>query len=459
MDCSSLKPERDRRDDQAMATAGEFGLTLEPGDEVVAGPASEPPASGGNDLIAGKIADLRHYDVLGIDRVVAICCWGRSGSYLLASLLDGHDDVITMPLSLGELVYPFWEKHEHLSLREKLAAYPGFVEDMRYDATFFRGEFRIGRADYDASVAALLAVYGDQPPQVLESRANFFRFLVVCYNLAFGRRPASPRPLIVHQQHIWSNTNAHRLVSDFSHCRFIHTVRDPISCLDSTVEHFIDLNDPKFVAAQYDPAYIRRPRFNYPAWNALWALAWRDAPHAGLQDRSVSVRFEDLHAKPRQTMGRVARWLGLSEGRVLLESTFNGKPWIVESRGQTWTGARPEQIPRRSRNMSWVDRAVVFALFQENFALWGYPYPRFFAFRWARALCLMLVLVVPMRSEIASDRTVMRTLLLPALRNAELRLAARTAWRTLVARVGLRVLLFAGLCRRVAVAKQVVKPI
>src|SRR5215467_1133762 len=447
---SGLKRKWNPRHEQAMAAPGKLGMAPEPGAQRVAGR---------KDLIAAKIADLRHYDVLGIDRVVAICCWGRSGSYLLASLLDGHDDVITMPLSFGELIYRFWEEHRHLSLREKLLAYPGFLEDMRYDATFFRGEFRIDRADYDASVAALLAVYGDRAPQVLESRGSFFRFLVVAYNLAFGRRPASPRPLIVHQQHIWSNTNAQRLVADFSDCRFIHTVRDPISCLDSTVEHFADLNDPKFVAAQYDPACIRRPRFNYPAWNAFWALAWRDAPHAGLQDRSVSVRFEDLHAQPRQTMGRVARWLGLSEGRVLLESTFNGKPWIVASRGKTWTGARLEQIPRHSRDMSWVDRAIVFALFQENFALWDYPYPRFFASRAARALCLALVLVVPMRSEFVSDRIVMRSVLMPALRNAQLRLAARTVWRTLVARVGLRVLLFAELCRRVAVGKRVVKPI
>src|SRR5713226_1003784 len=96
MGCSSLKPEQNRRNDQSMTAASDLGLTLESGDERVA-----RHAPGGNDLIAGKIADLRHYDVLGIDRVVAICCWGRSGSYLLASLLDGHDDVITMPLSLG----------------------------------------------------------------------------------------------------------------------------------------------------------------------------------------------------------------------------------------------------------------------------------------------------------------------------------------------------------------------
>src|SRR5262249_16038358 len=139
--------------------------------------------------------------------------------------------------------------------------------------------------------------------------------------------------------------------------------------------------------------------------------------------------------------------------------TFNGKPWVVESRGKTWTGARLEQIPRRSSNMSWVDRAIVFALFRENLALWDYPYPRFFASRGARALCLALILVVPMRSEIVSDRIVMRSLLSPALRNAQLLSAARTVWRTLVARVGLRVLLLGELCRRLAVGKRVVKPV
>ena len=45
-------------------------------------------------VIAEKIEDLRHYDVLAMDRVVAIMMWGRSGSLLLASYLDGHEDVM-----------------------------------------------------------------------------------------------------------------------------------------------------------------------------------------------------------------------------------------------------------------------------------------------------------------------------------------------------------------------------
>jgi hypothetical protein len=52
--------------------------------------------------IADKIEDLRHYDVQAMDRVVAIAHWGRSGSILLASLLDGHDDVMMLPAARSD---------------------------------------------------------------------------------------------------------------------------------------------------------------------------------------------------------------------------------------------------------------------------------------------------------------------------------------------------------------------
>ena len=48
-------------------------------------------------VIADKIEELRHYDVQAIDRIVAILSWGRSGSVLLASYLDGHEDVMMLP--------------------------------------------------------------------------------------------------------------------------------------------------------------------------------------------------------------------------------------------------------------------------------------------------------------------------------------------------------------------------
>ena len=57
------------------------------------------------ELVAEKAALLQYYDVPGMDRAVAIVAWGRSGSYLLTSFLDGHSDVIMLPASLGQLAY------------------------------------------------------------------------------------------------------------------------------------------------------------------------------------------------------------------------------------------------------------------------------------------------------------------------------------------------------------------
>ena len=48
-------------------------------------------------LVASKIEDIRRFDIAGMERAVAICHCGRSGSLLLTSYLDGHEDVILLP--------------------------------------------------------------------------------------------------------------------------------------------------------------------------------------------------------------------------------------------------------------------------------------------------------------------------------------------------------------------------
>jgi hypothetical protein len=73
-------------------------------------------------VIAEKAEDLRHYDVLAMDRVLAILSWGRSGSLLLASYFDGHDDVIMLPEICGWKLYEFFERYRSLHLRDKLVA-------------------------------------------------------------------------------------------------------------------------------------------------------------------------------------------------------------------------------------------------------------------------------------------------------------------------------------------------
>ena len=73
---------------------------------------------------AGKLQLAHGYDVSHMDRAVAILFWGRSGSLLLSSYLDGHDETLVMPALTSGLVYKLFAKYPRLSVWEKLIAYP-----------------------------------------------------------------------------------------------------------------------------------------------------------------------------------------------------------------------------------------------------------------------------------------------------------------------------------------------
>ena len=390
-------------------------------------------------LAASKIEDIRHFDVAGMQRVVAICRWGSSGSLLLASNLDGHDDVIMLPGNLSGGIYPFFECYQSLSLRDKLMAYP-FVSIDGYDhgKLFFQHEHELGipAGDYYAAVNALFEVYGHRPREFLESRRAFFQFLHIVYCVALGRRPTSPHPLIVYAQAMANDQLARYLVEDFPQARFIHTVRDPITNCGRLFEH--DLQPHGFLA----PVYV------------IARLSFWDKPHSRMESRTRAIRFEDLHLHLEETMGAVAAWLGLAYRSSLLESTFNGLPYVWKPRtGKPgWSGARPEQAIRDSRNISFTDRCLLFAVLYEDFAAWNYPCPKIFKHALVRVLTCLLLVLVPMKIEFITARMVFK--LLPS-RNFRSVLKGFT--QICMNRVAITSLLAVELYRRVTSGKQVLE--
>jgi hypothetical protein len=357
-------------------------------------------------VIAGKIEDLRRYDVLGMDRVLAILMWGRSGSLLVASYLDGHDDVVMMPENCGQRLYEFFDRYQTLPLGDKLIAYTAFEPDY---TRFFEGAFAISSAQYYAAVQAIVEFYAEWPPEFLESRRAFFLFVHIAYNLALGRRPASSHPLIVYPQHDWSNVLAQYLVEDFPQAKFIHTVRDPISSCDGVFNfHF------GAVAKRFPRTYVLAP------YSALLCLVDVDRPHSGMESRTRTIRFEDLHSDIADTMRDLCDWLGLPYQSTLLDSTFNGIPWVVMRDGKAWSGRRVEQVQRNSRNLSRKDQALLFALFYENFVEWDYPCPKIFGHAIVRWIVFVSLFLLPMKTEIVAARAVFKHRILPSLRRGKI---------------------------------------
>jgi hypothetical protein len=386
-------------------------------------------------LVARKVEGMRQFDIAGMHRAVAICASGRSGSVLLASYLDGHDDVILMPNLLSQKIYPFFERYQSLSLREKLIAFPFFQTDEADNfLDFFGGDFPIGAADYYAAVNALFEVCGSWPKETLESRKSFFKFLHVVYCVALGRRPASACPMIVYAQHMLDDELAKRFVEDFPQGCFIQTVRDPITSSGRLFEHS-----------------LKHRGFMGP-WSVISYLTFAGLPHPGMESRTQVVRFEDLHLRLEETMRALAGWLGLPYSSTLLNSTFHDRPYIWRSGANIWSGVRPKAAARDSRHTSLTDRWLYFALLNEDFVAWNYSYPKFFRHASARVLTCMLVVLIPMKMELVSASELIKSLPSKGLRNS-----MNGMLRICVCRVGIMSLVVVEIYRRIVMGKKVLE--
>jgi Sulfotransferase family len=353
-------------------------------------------------VIAEKIDELQHYDIQAMERVVAILAWGRSGSLLLSSYLDGHADVLMLPEISGWKLYEFFERYRSMPWQDKLIAYPAFEPHL---SRFFDGDFPISPAQYYAAVQAILAFYAPWPQEFLQSRRAFFLFMHIAYNLALGRGPVGSSPLIVYAQHEFSDEVAKQLVEDFPQTKFVHTIRDPLSSCSGMFRFIFGS-----LASNAPRTYILAPYW------ALVALTGNDRPHGGMESETRTIRFEDLHRDTTQVIRGLSDWLGLPYEPTLLDSTFNGTPWVVKRDGKAWSGGRSEQAKRSSADLSRKDQALLFALLYENFLDWDYPCPKIYGHLVVRCIVFGGLILLPMKMEIIAARAVFKRWIFPSLR-------------------------------------------
>lgn len=405
-----------------------------------------------------RVELARKYDVAGMDRVATICHWGRSGSLLLASYLDNHPDIVMLPYSAGESIYNFFQEYESLSLWEKLVAYPTYSALRKSsEGDFFLennpcGEFAIKAADYYDAVHALFEVYGSEPPEAVAARARFFQFVHAAYAIAIRRTPGNPRPLMIHAQHYMSEELAARLVEDFSSAQFIHTIRDPITGVDSWFDRKLDME----MYGCNNRLELKARHLDIAVATMLDLMAW-DGPHRDMGGRTRAVRFEDMHVAPEATMRRLAQWLGIPYHSCLLDSTWNGSPYVVLVRGVPSCGPNPANAKRRSRNMSLIDRLMVFALLHDDFVAWNYPSPRAMRRRSIRMFVIGILWLVPMKTEWVNARLALWRQALPSLRNGRIWFALSTPFSLFARWVRMRLLIAQEAPRRINGTRIVIK--
>ena len=263
------------------------------------------------------------------NKIVALHFFGRSGTGLLHSLIDGHPEVSTLPS-----VY-FSEYFDHSTWEKiisggwsKMADRFMSIYEVMFDASArnpipsksVHDVICIGRQEGMANV-------GNQRDEVLSVDRRLFRsklnYLMNCYdeldafaffklvNAAYGEaiNDLNKKSLIfyhIHNPHTYAQLNFVRSVPN---ANWIMMVREPIQSCESSIR-------TKFYENNYSGLSMNIVAMLFLVDNIVYS-----------KQKSIGVRLEDLKENPRKTIRALCKWMGIEETESLYEMTAQGKKW------------------------------------------------------------------------------------------------------------------------------------
>lgn len=276
-----------------------------------------------------KIQDHR------VTNAFAIQNWGRSGSTLVQSLFDDHPQVLSTPNFYSRRYYVAWAYSiARAPDAEKISA---FLEAFRQwwdtglvDAT--AGLHRLGPDRRELAGVKRETLEGYLRAAFATGRAftrrNLFESAHLAYALARGQMVASEGVQILFPVHGEPRGVACSLLEDFPEARFIHTIREPVSNVASTIQHYsfndLDIRSDALEGTLlnlFDGTSGRYGR-RHTAFDARPFLR-----HLVPRDQVRLLKLEDLHRDGVELMAAAGRWLGLDDDKRLAASTWDGKIW------------------------------------------------------------------------------------------------------------------------------------
>lgn len=312
--------------------------------------------------------------------VLSIGAYGRAGSGLLLSLLDGHPDCINFQDTILSGYQDWWN-----SLKSNKGSYvmedfldlyqvifdPTFIHPSRAPSgagnDFGRFSNMIGNSITGTkdiyvpkeSFTRCLSQIVNQNSQ--ETASSFFKKLHVALAFALDK-PISDKTIIVH-----GATNGHPYRFDFLRSGFrnnwnILMVREPVvghyaSIMTLKEENKVKQEDLLLIAIAYMRLYY------------LSQLGWENC--------TKSVKIEDLHHSPKETLKKIINWIDIPWDDCLLQSTFLGEKWLFKPNKIYMKPLNPEIITTKkyAHLFTSFDHYRIAICFRKLYTTWGYKFP------------------------------------------------------------------------------------
>ncbi len=348
-----------------------------------------------------------HIDPKELTTVVTVFTSGRSGTSLMASLLDSHPWIASTPDSVLMGFYIFWEEFCDRRCDALIEAFidqfgslfDGAVPPKNPKSSVCYGKnagFTTMGENKDQTLSADTDVFRRSLREMLPegktvTRQLFIQALHVAYADAIGHRLEKGAVLLL-GLHGPSRSTTTAMIEDFPDSRILHMVRDPIQTLGS---HFrINLLDSE------NPI----PRRPFKVVNARFASGKPALENVKFLSRAV--RLEDLHKAPKVTMSAVCGWLDIPWDDALLQSTFNGlKFWNDGQSAHQVSGFSKEIITQKHETyISRFDRFRYTVIFARRFQAFDYFLHNTLLCQRVVFAMLLPLFVFPFRTEMLANK-------------------------------------------------------
>ena len=263
------------------------------------------------------------------NKVVVMMHFGRSGTGLLHSLIDGHSEVSTLPsIYLSQyFLHSNWEKIIFGGWAEMANRFVAIYEVLFNAVSTVPIETMSKKLLYNIGQKEGMANVGDHKNEVLSvdktlfcAELNhlisfydeldafvFFKLVHAAYDKAIN--DLNPKSLLfyhIHNPDTYAQLNFLRSSPDG---QGIIMVREPLqSCESWTREDFLD-NDHTKISTR-----ILNMLFDVDS-------------SVYLRHNTIGIRLEDIKNNPRQTISAICNWVGIKETESVYKMTAQGKKW------------------------------------------------------------------------------------------------------------------------------------
>ena len=345
-----------------------------------------------------KVEDV---DLRRIKSTLIINYCGRSGSYLLSNLMDGHSEILSCPPhSLNKVIENIMTIKFDIKNHTQIMTSDSIIEDIvkcqpflfrdadhtvltddfeeelqlatecdeRYERANHKkapkisaspnSEIGVKKGKFREIAKILIEVHLKNYSEEL-TVSDIFSLIHWAYALGLNRKISTNNPIICFQRHTWIPQEYLRPIADsVINPIFVTTIRRFEDALDShlqimTPEFETQEETWRVLTTQF--AYnLSKKHINLPQW---------------------AIKFEDMHVNTEELVRKLCQKLDMTFQPILLETTLDNQIYFFDSNGVPKTGTNKNLTrAQKFNNLSIPDIIFLNLLFCKHYQFYSYEF-------------------------------------------------------------------------------------